>query len=77
MERFEMWCCARLEKTMWTDRVRKEVLRTAKERNILQTTKRRKANGIGYILRRNCLIKHVIEGKRGKDKSDERTRKKT
>jgi hypothetical protein len=25
--------------------------------------KRRKANWIGCILRRNCLLKHVIEGK--------------
>jgi hypothetical protein len=33
------------------------------ERNILHTIKRRKANCIGHILRRNCLSKHVIEGK--------------
>jgi hypothetical protein len=25
--------------------------------------KRRKANWIGHILRRNCLTKHLIEGK--------------
>ena len=31
---------------------------------ILQTIKRRKVNWIGHILRRNCLLKHVIEGKR-------------
>jgi hypothetical protein len=38
-----------------------EVLHTAKEeRNILHTIKRRKANWIGHILRRNCLLKHVI-----------------
>jgi hypothetical protein len=33
------------------------------ERNILQTVKGRKANRIGHILRRHCLLKHVIEGK--------------
>jgi hypothetical protein len=33
------------------------------ERNIVHTIKRRKANWIGHILRRNCLLKHVIEGK--------------
>jgi hypothetical protein len=33
------------------------------ERNIVHTIKRRKANWIGDILRRNCLLKHVIEGK--------------
>jgi hypothetical protein len=26
------------------------------------TKKRRKANWIGHILRRNCLLKHLIEG---------------
>jgi hypothetical protein len=31
--------------------------------NIVQTIKRRKANWIGHILRRNCLLKHVIGGK--------------
>jgi hypothetical protein len=25
--------------------------------------KRKETNWIGYILRRNCLLKHVIEGK--------------
>jgi hypothetical protein len=40
------------------------VLHRVKEvRNILHTIKRRKANCIGHILRRNCLLKHVIEGK--------------
>ena len=37
--------------------------RAKKERNILHTTKRSSAKWIGYILRRNCLLKHVIEGK--------------
>jgi hypothetical protein len=32
-------------------------------RNILHTIRRRKANWIGHILHRNCLIKHIIEGK--------------
>jgi hypothetical protein len=33
------------------------------ERNIVHTIKRRKANWIGHILRRNCLLKHIVEGK--------------
>jgi hypothetical protein len=46
----------------------KEVLhRVKEERNIVHTIKRRKANKIGHILRRNCLLKHVflvkIEGR--------------
>jgi hypothetical protein len=41
-----------------------EVLQKVKEeRNIIPTIKRRKANWIDHILRRNCLLKHVIEGK--------------
>jgi hypothetical protein len=41
-----------------------EVLhRVNEERNIVHTIKRRKANWIGHSLRRNCLLKHVIEGK--------------
>jgi hypothetical protein len=41
-----------------------EVLhRVKEERNIVHTIKIRKTNWIGHILRRNCLLKHVIEGK--------------
>jgi hypothetical protein len=49
----------------WTDRVRNEEVlhRVEEERNIVYTIKRRKVNWIGHILRRNCLLKHVIEGK--------------
>jgi hypothetical protein len=61
LECFEMWCWRRMEKISWTNR---EVLHRVKdERNILHTIKRRKANWIGHILLRNCLLKHVIEGK--------------
>jgi hypothetical protein len=54
-----------MEKISWTDRVRnEEVLHTAKEeRNIMHTVKRRKTDWICHILHRNCLLKHVIEGK--------------
>ena len=34
-----------------------------KDRNILHTIKRRKANWIGHILRRNWLLIHIVEGK--------------
>jgi hypothetical protein len=54
-----------MEKISWTDCVRnEEVLQRVKEkRNILYTVKRRKANWLGHILRRNCLLQQVIEGK--------------
>jgi hypothetical protein len=48
----------------WPDPVRNEGLhRVQEKRNILHTIKRKKANWIGHILRRNCLLKHFIEGK--------------
>jgi hypothetical protein len=41
----------------------KKYYRVKEERNILHRVKRRKANWFGPILGRNCLLKHVIEGK--------------
>jgi hypothetical protein len=38
------------------------LLRVNEQRNILQEVRKRKGNGIGHILRRNCLLKQVIEG---------------
>ena len=39
------------------------LLRVNEQRNILHETGKRKANWIGHILRRNCLLKQDIEGK--------------
>ena len=54
-----------MENISWTDHVRKDevLLRVNKRRNILHEIRKRKANWIGYILRRNCLLKQVIEVK--------------
>jgi hypothetical protein len=71
-----VWCCGRIEKISWTDRVRNEVLQSFKERNIIHTIKIGKTNKFGHILRRNCLLKYVIEGKE-EGRSDRKTRKKT
>jgi hypothetical protein len=64
LECFEMWCWRRMEKISWTDHVRnEEVLLTVKEqRNILHEIRKRKANWIGHILRRNCLLQRITEG---------------
>jgi hypothetical protein len=55
----------RMEKISWTDRVNNEAVlhKVKKERNTLHTIRRRKAVWIGHILRRNCLLSHIIEGK--------------
>ena len=39
------------------------LLRVNEQRNILHEIRKRKANWIGHVLRRNCLLKQVIEGK--------------
>ena len=74
-----MWCWRRTEKISCTDHVTNEevLLRVNEQRNILHEIRKRKANWIGYILRRNCLLEQVIEGKiKGADRSDKKTRKK-
>jgi hypothetical protein len=38
-------------------------LRVKEQRNILHEIRKRKANWIGHVLRRNCLLQLVIEGK--------------
>jgi hypothetical protein len=54
-----------MEKISWTDHVRNEevLLRVKDQRNILHEIRKQKANWIGHILRRNCLLQWVIEGK--------------
>ena len=65
LESFEMWCWRRMEKMSWTDHVRNEevLLRVNEQKNILHEIRKRKTNWIGHILRRNCLLQQVIEGK--------------
>jgi hypothetical protein len=65
LESFEMWCWRRMEKISWTDRVNSEAVlhRVKEESDILHKIRRRKTNWIGHILRRNCLLKHIIEGR--------------
>jgi len=59
LESFEMWCWRRMEKISWTDHVRNKGV----QRNILHEIRQRKGNWIGHILRRNCFLQRVIEGK--------------
>jgi hypothetical protein len=56
-----------MENISWTDHVRNEevLFRVKEQRNILHDilVSKWKANWIGHILRRNCLLQRVIEGK--------------
>jgi hypothetical protein len=46
LESFEIWCWRRMEKIIWTDRMKNEeaLQRVKEERNILHTIKLRKTN---------------------------------
>jgi hypothetical protein len=61
-----MWCWRRIEKIIWTDRVKNEEgLHTANEGGKEYCIKIKGWNAvcIGYIFLRNCLLEHFIEGK--------------
>ena len=60
-----MWCWRKMEKSSWTDHVRngKVLLRVKEQRNILHKIRKRKANWIGHILHKYCLLQRVIESK--------------
>jgi hypothetical protein len=69
-----------MEKISWTDHVRNEevLLRVKEQRDILHEISKREANWIGHILRRNCVLRQVIEGKiKGGIEVTLKTRKKT
>jgi hypothetical protein len=68
-----------MEKISCADHGRNEVLLTVKEqRNILHEISKWKANWIGHILCRNCILQQVINRKdKRRDRSDRKTRKKT
>jgi hypothetical protein len=54
-----------MDKISWTDIVKNEILQRIKEkRYIVLTIKRRKANWIGHILRRSCLLPYRRKDKR-------------
>ena len=59
-----MWCWRRMEKIKWSKKVTNEQVidRIGEKRTLLNNILRRKANLIGYILRKNCLLHDAIEG---------------
>jgi hypothetical protein len=54
-----------MEKISWTDHVRNEevLLRFKEQSNSLREICKGKANWIGHILRRNCFLQQVSEGR--------------
>ena len=60
-----------MEKIKWSEKVTNEQVldRMGEKKTLINNILRRKANWIGHILRRNCLLHYAIEG-------NERSRKK-
>jgi hypothetical protein len=65
LKSIEIWYWRRMEKISWTDHVTNEevLFRVKEQRNILHEIRKRKANLIGHILGRNCILQRVTEGK--------------
>jgi len=65
LETFDTWCLRRMKGIIWTNHMKNEDIlhRVEKERSILYVIKRRKANWIDHMLRRNFLLKQVMKGK--------------
>jgi hypothetical protein len=61
-ESFEVWCWRRVEKISGTNRVKEEVLQRVKEERSVILKKTERLSGC-HILRRNCLLRQVFEGK--------------
>ena len=65
IEAFEMWIWRRSQNISWRDKVtNEEVLKRVGEvRQMMKDIKRRKKTWIGHVLRRNGLMREVIEGR--------------
>ena len=63
---FEMRYWRKTERIIWAARVKnpRSITKSRGGKNILHTIKKGKVNWIGHILRRNCLLKHAIKGKK-------------
>jgi hypothetical protein len=58
-----MWRWRRMEKIQWSEKVTNDQVleRVGEKRTLLNNFLRRKANWIGHILRRNCVLHDVLE----------------
>ena len=62
LEAFEMWVWRRMERVKWTDKIKNAVVLERVGRIMLELIRKRKRNWLRHWLRRNCLLKEVLEG---------------
>jgi hypothetical protein len=62
---FEMWIWRRMERVRYKDeKINQEVLsQIGESRKLVHTVLRRKKNRIGHVVRHDCLMRDVIEGR--------------
>jgi len=65
LESFKKWWLRRIKEITWKDRVKVEVLAESRNKGISCTQENERRLTIGHILRTNCLLRHVVEGKIG------------
>jgi hypothetical protein len=65
LKSYKIWCWRMMEKISWTDHVTNEkvLLTVKKQSKTLHEISKRNAYWIGHILRRYCLLQHLIKGK--------------
>ena len=59
-----MWVWRRMERVNWTDKIKSAVVleRVGEGRIMLELIRKKKRNWLGHWLRRNCVLKDVLEG---------------
>lgn len=64
IEALEMWIWRKMEGVSWDEKVRNEEVlkRIGEDRQILNKIKSRKMNWLGHVMRRECLLRTVVEG---------------
>jgi len=83
IQAFEMWIWRKMEKISWTAHVSNEEFLSLvnEQRCLVHVIKQRQANWIGHVLRHDCLLKTVLEGKmegkRTRGNQEERWSKRT
>ena len=58
-----VWNDVKCDDSVYIVRNEEVLLRVMEQRDILHEISKRKCNWIGHILRRNCLLQRVVEGK--------------
>ena len=65
IDALEMWIWRKMENIKWTDKITNEevLLRVGETHNLRETISMRKKRWMGHVLRREGLMKDVLEGR--------------